>query len=147
MKFLRVLPVVVLMLFSTTSKAQGLFPNGAPPLAHEVNGVWTAVNPNDPLTQDKSENALQLLERMNQGQFDLQLDVTQWGTLGSHAPLAQVIYELRFNQTADRIPLLHGNTFAWGLDNPNTAQEGFDILAERMVILEADFAAYVAAHP
>ena len=49
---------------------------GNTPIAHKVGGVWTAVDPANPLTQDKSENALEILEQVNQGKIPLALDVT-----------------------------------------------------------------------
>lgn len=129
-------PIRLLTLSGLMAAAQcfaadvAIFPTGPAPIAQEVDGRWVATDPDNVLTQEKSENALELLQRIESGETDLQLDLTGW-----EPPLpktiSQVVWALRYNQDAKLIKFSGSDVIAFGTSSPKTVDEAIRDLADK----------------
>lgn len=122
----------LLMLFLTFS-CFGSSAFSKPPLAHQVNGHWVPVDPSNPLTQHKSENALELLESINQASEMptevSHVDIGQW----SNAP--HNVYQMAddlMKRDAAKIPFKVADFSLWGASVPSHVGSALDQLAEKI---------------
>lgn len=109
-----------------------IYPEGSDPVAKKVNGRWVPVDEDSELTEDKSENALELLQMVRDGKADLQLDVTDW-----EPPLpttvAQALYALRYDQNAKNVKFDGANVIDFGLYKPTTVEQALHALGKKEI--------------
>jgi hypothetical protein len=123
---------VVLSLAAPAALAvdQGIFPQDLDALAHQVDDIWVPVDSGAALTQDKSENALELLERLHEGRVDLQADVTGWDP-PKPTTVAEAVWALRYRQTAAHVGFKSKDVIGFEFGSPNNVEDAIKALAQR----------------